>query len=215
MVEKSLLEQAFKNSEIDCSRNISIRYYQPFNHSHGVLYTKGLSNKNQHELANRTENIHSFIELYFLLPSHWNLANENQKWPIEVLKRIIDAQTEKNSWFGPGDTIPAHAKSANSEKLPTEINSAEERHTSINSIFKHTHFMFTEPIEGQAFLQSVQNEDEFYNWLGVIPIFEEEFAYKNSRSALELIMNFEKKKITELVDEFRPLGAKKKFFGLF
>ena len=191
---------AEKSEIIEEYANVQLQYFKENAGSKGLLYTQGLSRINQHDLAGKSEQIYPFIELYFLLPSHWDLSSENQKWPISVLKRMIDGQQQKQAWFGPGDTLPAHVRSK--EFLP------------INSIFKQTHFVLVEPIKAEPLLKAVLGEVE-YNWLGLVPIFREEFIYKNSRSAVELMMKFEKKQVSEELDERRPVAAKKKLFGLF
>jgi hypothetical protein len=65
----------------------------------------------------------------------------------------------------------------------------------------------------QAHLNALESES--VNYLAIVPIYQKEFEYKTSRSALELIMKLEKRQINELIDEHRPIAAKKKFFGLF
>jgi hypothetical protein len=111
-------------------------------------------------------------------------------------------------WFGPGDTFTAHSKAdikndASNLLIPPPINDQ----------FKQNHFVLTEPIEATSLLENRIEKE--VNWLGVVPIFQKEFDYKNSRSAVELMMNFDKKKVTDLIDEHRPVAARKKFFGLF
>ncbi|MFK8037057.1 MAG: suppressor of fused domain protein [Crocinitomicaceae bacterium] len=185
----------------DCA--VDIYYYKPTVQSNGVLFTDGLRHHNQHELAGQTENIYQAIELYFLLPSHWSLEKENQKWPIAVLQRLIAGQREQKAWFGPGDTLTAHPKSKDSSSIPL----------SINNQFKQNHFILTEPVAATELLENRIEGD--LTWLAIVPIFQKEFEYKNSRSALELMMNFQKKNITEEIDEYRKVAARRKFFGLF
>ena len=73
----------------------------------------------------------------------------------------------------------------------------------------------TEPNAAASLLSAVAKLNDEVNYLAIMPIYQQEFDYKTSRSALELILKFEKKNVSELIDEHRPIGAKKRFFGLF
>lgn len=208
MAENYLIGEAFKHQRVGVFGDVMVFHYQGSSHTNGILYTKGMSAINQHELAGKAEQIHPFIELYFFLPSYWNLEKENQKWPLAVLKRLVEAQAQKKAWFSPGDTLTAHPKGRSNDNADGKV-------APINETFKQNYFMLAEPISAETFLKAVEDEDSIITWLAVIPIYQQEFDYKSSRSALELIMDFEKKKVTELVDEHRPISARKKFFGLF
>lgn len=182
---------------------ITINWYKPSLQSKGVLFTTGLRFQSQHDLANRVDHIYDQIELYFLLPSHWDVSKINQKWPVEVLQRLITARLSHKVWYGPGDTLTAHAKTKNSL----------EKSLPINKLFQQNYFMLTEPIAATDLLENIPKHD--CDWLGIMPIFQKEFEYKSSRSSLELMMNFQTKRVTEEVDEYRKVTVKKKFFGLF
>jgi hypothetical protein len=182
---------------------VSIHYTQPSQHSKAILYTNGLRKVNQHDLAGKTDNIYPTIELYFLLPSYWDVKKKHQQWPLSVLERMILARNEKGVWFGPGDTLTAHSRKINDTADPEPI----------NDIFKQNHFFLMEPMAAEPLLENRVKGD--CQWLGVTPIFQKEFDYKTRRSSLELMMNFEKNQVTELVDEHRPMAVKKRLFGLF
>ena len=215
MSELNQPNEASKGQVILTLGDVSIHYYRPASHSKGILYTDGLRFGNQHDLARKTENIHPSIELYLLLPSHWDLEKKNQKWPIHVLKRMVDARHKKGAWYGPGDTLTAHPSMLIDDEVIDGDNDSEASMNpkTINGIFRQNHFFLTEPLEAGPLLKEVLSAD--ISWLAIVPIFQKEFDYKTRRSALELMMNFEKNKITELVDEHRPMAVKKRLFGLF
>ncbi len=209
MAEMSNLEQAYKDEKVADFGNVSVHLFKASTHSYVILYTKGMSAINQHELAGKSEQIHAFVELYFLLPSYWDINKANQKWPLDVFKRLINAQVDKSTWFGPGDTLTAHSK------VKAGKNDQDTIEASINTLFKQNHFILTEPITAESMLSNISLKKEPVNWLAIVPIYQKEFDYKNSRSALELMLAFEKKQISELIDEHRPIAIKKRFFGLF
>jgi len=215
MVEQKEIENGFVNELILEHNGVELHLYKANTASKAILFTKGMSSVNQHELAMQTEHIYPCIELYFFLPSYWDLNQENQKWPVSVLKRLIDGQKNLKAWFGPGDTLAAHTKTVVSDDLIDNDLKIDGNNKAINSKFKHTYFILTEPIKAEPYLNSVMKEDEQHDWLAIVPIFEEEFNFKESRSALELMMKFEKNNVSEELDEHRSVVASKKFFGLF
>ena len=213
MAENSISEQAYRHEKIREYNGVSLYSYQAFSHTPILIYTVGMSKVNQHELAQKTEQIYAFIELYFFLPSYWNLEKDSHQWPLSALNRLIDAQYHKSAWFGPGDTFTAHPKTiVNDESIdsPHDVTVPP-----INSIFRQNHFFLTESIAAEPYLDRLKSNTNEVNWLGIMPIYQEEFDYKKRRSALELMLNFDKLKITELADEHRSIAVKKRIFGLF
>lgn len=206
MEVNKLTDQAYKHVKLADFSGVSVHFYQPFSHSNGILYTKGLAHENQHELAGKTEQVYPFVEVYFYLPSYWKFDRESENWPLAVLKRLIAGRVQQKVWYGPGDTLTAHPKKNTDSNLHADP-------PAINTNFKQNHFILTEPMAAEPLLNSLESEP--VNFLAIVPIFQAEFEFKTSRSALELIMKFEKKKVTELVDQHRPIAAKKRFFGLF
>ncbi|MDX1350760.1 MAG: suppressor of fused domain protein [Putridiphycobacter sp.] len=215
MAEKELLATAFKHEKTAEFSSVSVYCYQPFSHSSTMIYTQGLANNNQHALAGKTDQIYPYIEVYFLVPSYWNVAKADQKWPLEVINRIVSGRVNQKAWYGPGDTFTAHPKAMQSDEV-IDTNSSGEISTipkAINKVFKQNHFILTEPVAAQGHLTALEGDS--VNYLAIVPIYQKEFEYKTSRSALELIMKFEQRQINELIDEHRPIAARKKFFGLF
>ena len=72
-----------------------------------ILFTSGLADKAQNTSEKYPEFKH--IELYICLPEYWKVDQKETEhsWPIEWLDRIGAAQQSTESWFGPGDTLPA------------------------------------------------------------------------------------------------------------
>ena len=194
----------FNLSECTCLRsneeyNFSIYLYQSDSFSPSILFTKGLSERNQLELAEVAENVYPFIELYFYLPTYWNLDSFEQSWPLDILEKIAKVPQKNNTWFGPGDTLPA-----NKEQPPARI----------DAHFEQNYFILSQPLTKKAIgeLEGISWDVDF---LAVIPIFNQEFEFKRSRSSYEFFDKFVSKNNSELLDQYREPVAKKRFFGLF
>jgi len=162
-----------------------------------VLFTNGLHQIDQTKNAGKTTFVYPNIELYFLLPTYWDFQKNDQMWPLEMLNRIATVLYKNETWFSPGDTIPSSRT-----KPPYPINDQ----------FLQNYFILSEPIEANSILERIQTGIQF---LSIIPIFNQEFHYKNGHSAFELLEKLKEKGHTELLDQFRLPVAKKRFFGLF
>ena len=182
-----------------------------------VLFTKGMSQFNQSDNSKAVEHVYPFVELYFLLPAYWKLEEENQQWPLGILKRLMNAPQEKGVWFGPGDTFVANRQLKQNRGEAKEIDAQELNNNlkaaPINETFQQNHIILNEPLAAQTFIENWEAKD--IHFLSLIPIFQKEFEYKQSRSAYELFDHFIKKNVTELIDEYRKEAVKKRFFGLF
>ncbi len=174
-------------------------YWLKSNHNDkGILFTKGLSQHDQTKNANGIEFVYPCVELYFLMPKYWDIDASEYNWPIEWLDRIAQVPQKNTTWFGPGDTLPA-----GSATPPNKINKK----------FNQNYFILSDPIDGDNSLEDIGNDG--VKFLAVLPIFREEFDYKNSHSAYKFFNKVKKGNYSECLDEYRPVLAKKKMFGLF
>lgn len=147
-----------------------------------ILYTSGLSNFDQKSTEKFPEFKH--IELYFCLPDYWDLQKND--WPITWLNKLAEIPQKNNTWFGPGDTIPAGK--------PAE---------SINEKFSQNHFMLVEPMLFKDDIETIEIDDKAVKFLAVIPIYQNELEYKLKSSAKVFVAKYQFKKYNELVDEYR------------
>lgn len=156
-----------------------------------ILFTLGLS------LKDRDVNVgfeqYSRTELYFNLPEYWNLTEK--EWPIHWLNRIAQIPAKNNTWFGPGDTIPAG-------NPPAEI---EEN-------LKADHFILSPPIEHHADFEKVYAETNI-SFLSIVPIFQTELRYKIRNSGTVLLNRIKKSGTSDKVDPFRKNVCRKRFLG--
>lgn len=200
MEEKSLISQIENNLGTVLLKNdtyhFSIRKIEYLEKKIQLIYTDGLRNFEQKTNEKHEDLKH--IEIYFCLPDYWDLSEEKNNWPVKWLNKIAEVPQKNNTWFGPGDTLPA-----GNDKLP------------LSDKMLQNHFILSEPILLNEELNDLIPSDKKVKFLAVIPIFEIELAYKFKNSAKVLLAKFQYKKHTELVDEYRESVIKKKMFGLF
>ena len=159
------------------------------------LMTKGLSD---FEMKVHEKHLgEEFNELYFLLPSYWDLEdlqNEKFNWVFPWLNRLHTFVIEKNTWFGHGHTIPCGN--------PFEA---------LSSSMRQNHFMLTRPIEANLDLKKVETQEKNIGFLGIIPIFEDEMDFKQGKGTAKLMDKLRVSGITEKLDDFRVTSLKKKW----
>lgn len=142
-----------------------------------------------------------YNELYFCLPSYWDIEerdNPNMNWVFGALFRLQKHVIEKQSWFGNGHTIPF------SNPLGP-----------ISENMRQMYFFFTEPVFLKEQLQPLPCDGKTVHFLGVVPIFEDEFDYKIGKGTYRFQKKMAQHNVTELLDDFRAsvLKSKWRFFG--
>jgi hypothetical protein len=161
-----------------------------------VLMTNGLSNY-QMPVPKKMQG-QEFSELYFCLPSYWELNDENNEqftWVISWIQRLCKHVIEKNTWFGMGHTIPAG-------KPPV----------SLSKTMKQNHFILSEPILLKEELKSITLESgKTIHFLAVIPIFEDEVDYKLGKSTYKFLKKLTSHGVSELLDDYRKTCLKSKW----
>jgi len=163
-----------------------------------IIFTSGLSDSKQSDSSKYPEFEH--IELYICLPEYWKItdrSDENQ-WPIEWLNRIAQVPQKNNTWFGPGDTIPAGNPIA-----------------AISSKFEQNYFILAEPIKFEDQLKEIRLNSRPVRFLSIIPIFEAEMLHKTKNSAKILMSKYIHTNLTEEIDEYRTSIIKNRRINLF
>ena len=196
-----MVETLFKSIDSSCAisflkRNDSygfeIKLATAKNWNYQLIFTDGLSAKEQPVKAGYEA--YNKIELYFLLPSYWDLQAEN--WPIEWINRLAEIPQKNETWFGPGDTIPAGN--------PPEI---------LSDRFPADHFMLVEPFEVKSFFDHEALQKAEIRFFGIVPICKPELDYKIRNSATVLFERLQKKNHSEKVDLFRTSVCRKRVLG--
>lgn len=137
------------------------------------------------------------VELYFCLPSYWDLTTENGKWVIEWIQKLAKHCIEKETWYGIGHTFPN-----GNPALP------------ISTTMKQKYLMLNAPYFLEKELSPIVNEARAIHFLGIIPIFEDEMDYKMGKGTYKLLQKIEGKGVSELLDDYRMscLKSKWRFF---
>lgn len=128
-------------------------------------------------------------ELYFCLPSYWDLEdskNENMNWVTPWIQRLTNYVLDKKSWFGHGHTMPCGQ----------EMNS-------LSSTMLQNHFFLSNPILLEKELAPLKVGAKTVQFLAIIPIFPDEMDYKQGKGTLKLMRKFLSNGVTELLDDYR------------
>jgi hypothetical protein len=152
-----------------------------------VLMTDGLSNYKMPVPERYKERSHN--ELYFALPSYWEIEevnNPKMNWPIEKIKKLANHVIEKETWYGPGHTF--------SNGTPPEA---------LSETMKQNHMLLAEPIFLEDILQPLEVNGKTIYFLGVIPLFDDEFDRKQSKGYYKFIRKFRGRNGNEILDDFR------------
>jgi hypothetical protein len=160
-----------------------------------VLMTNGLSDYAMPVPEKYKDRNHA--ELYFCLPSYWDLTTDNGKWVIEWIQKLAKHCIEKETWYGIGHTFP-------------NGNPASP----LSDTMKQKYLMLNAPYFLEKELSLIQTEDKEIHFLGIIPIFEDEMDYKMGKGTYKLLQKIEGKGVSELLDDYRMscLKSKWRFF---
>ena len=160
-----------------------------------VLMTNGLSEYSMPVPEKHKERKN--VELYFCLPSYWDLTTENGKWVIAWIQKLAKHCIEKEMWYGIGHTFPN-----GNPAMPISVT------------MKQKYLMLNAPYFLDKELSAIINEDKAIHFLGIIPIFEDEMDYKMGKGTYKLLQKIEGKGVSELLDDYRMscLKSKWRFF---
>lgn len=164
-----------------------------------ILITNGLSNY-QMPVTPKYEG-REFNELYFCLPSYWDLDDlnhPNYNWVFTWIQKLSKHILDKKTWFGVGHTISAG-------------NPPEE----LSETMKQKHFLFSDPILLRQELSPIKEADKTIHFLAIIPIFDDEIDYKTGKGTYKFQQKLIGQNISELLDDFRLtcLRSKWRFFN--
>lgn len=163
-----------------------------------VLMTNGLSEYEMPVLEKWKGR--EFNELLFCIPTYWDLddiENPHFNWVYDWLFRLETFVKEKNTWFGPGHTIPC----GNPPKQ-------------LSPTMKEEYLIFMDPMFLQDTLQPIELIDKTVYFLSIVPLFGDELDYKMGKGARKLIKKFISKKMDDRLDDYRvsALKSRMRFF---
>ena len=167
-----------------------------------TLVTSGMSNK---PMNTRGDDANPYMELCISLPSDWKLnhtdfEDENNYWPVRLIKHLARFPHDWNSYFAFGHSIP------NSDPPESYAESTE-----LSSV------ILLQPILTDENFQILKiSEKKHIYFYALVPLYETELNRKLTKGTESLLSGFDKYKVTELLDISRTDTTKrKKLFGLF
>ncbi|TSJ46283.1 suppressor of fused domain protein [Fluviicola chungangensis] len=141
-----------------------------------------------------------FNEIFFCLPAYWDFedyTNPNCSWIYSWLYKLERFVRDKNTWFGPGHTIPT-----GNPEVP------------ISNLMKQEYFIFLDPILLQKELSPVIISGKTIQFLSIVPIFGDELDFKMGKGTQKFIRRFIQRNQDEKLDDYRSsiLNSRLRFF---
>jgi len=152
-----------------------------------ILMTNGLSDYTMPVSGKWVGREHT--ELYFCLPTYWGLddfENPNSNWIYDWIFRLENFVREKQTWFGPGHTIPCG-------NPPVQI----------SETMKQEYFIFLDPMLVSAALAPMAVDGKQVHFLSIVPIFGDELDYKMGKGTHKILRKFISRKVDEQLDDYR------------
>ena len=162
-----------------------------------VLVTKGL---HHYEMINPKDQSESkFVELFFCLPNYWSEKDlQNNEWAYSILDQLMTYVVDNKTWFADGHTLQM---SLNKGPLSWSL--------------KQSHCMLSTPILLREELTTINLENKQVSFLSIVPLFRQEFQYKQAYGTNMLLELLEQHQVTERLDGFRTNLAKSRWRRIF
>ncbi|NRA11800.1 MAG: suppressor of fused domain protein [Crocinitomicaceae bacterium] len=160
-----------------------------------ILMTNGLSDYNMP--VPEKEEGNEFNELCFCLPSYWNWEeadNPQMNWVFTWIQKLAKYVQENKTWFGHGHTFP-NGKEMNP----------------ISATMAQNNFIMIRPMLLETQMAPVKVNGKTVNFLFIVPIYEEELDFKQSKGTRKFITKFINKGVNEMLDDYRVNALKRKW----
>ena len=164
-----------------------------------ILMTSGLNEYNMPADGTGKTKVHK--EIYFVLPDYWSLTlieQEKYVWLFTTLSKLKNYALDHQTWYAEGHTMPANKES-----------------NELSSQLKQTYLMLCNPIFVKDELSPINIGSKEVSFLGVLPIFRNEFHHKQAYGTNKLISLFESYQVTERIDEYRTNLVKSRWRRIF
>jgi hypothetical protein len=141
-----------------------------------------------------------FNEIFFCLPAYWDfddLENPNFSWIYTWIYKLERFVRDRNTWFGPGHTIPT----ANPE-------------VAISELMQQEYFIFLDPILLEKELAPISSEGKTIHFLSIVPIFGDELDFKMGKGTQKFVRKLIQRNMDEKLDDYRKsaLSSRLRFF---
>ncbi len=133
---------------------------------------------------------YTYAELMLCLPPDWPLtqddfADENNYWPLRLLKVLARLPHEYETWLGPGHSIP----NSGEDDVPYAANT------------RFTCALILPPLAlAPPEFAQLKLDDRTINFYGVWPLYPSEVDFKLNKGLDGLLDKFERNGVTELID---------------
>jgi len=137
-------------------------------------------------------------ELCFCLPSYWDLddlSNSRCNWVVDQLRRLTRFVREKETFFGHGHTVAG--------SNPPQA---------LSDTMRQSYLMMAHPELLKDTLAPIALDGITVHFLCLIPLFTDEFEYKQGRSTFKFLKKFRAKNFSEVLDDYRESAVKRKYF---
>jgi hypothetical protein len=137
-------------------------------------------------------------ELCFCLPSYWDLGDLNNprcNWVFDQLRRLTQFVREKETFFGHGHTVAG--------SNPPQA---------LSETMRQSYLMMAHPELLKEVLAPISQDERTVHFLCIIPLFRDEFEYKQARSTFKFLKKFHAKNFSEVLDDYRESAVKRKYY---
>lgn len=137
-------------------------------------------------------------ELCFCLPSYWDsddLSNSRCIWVVDQLRRLTRFVREKETFFGHGHTVAG--------SNPPQA---------LSDTMRQSYLMMAHPELLKDTLAPIALDGNTVHFLCLIPLFTDEFEYKQGRSTFKFLKKFRAKNFSEVLDDYRESAVKRKYY---
>ena len=160
-----------------------------------ILMTKGFSDHSM-GVPDRFQD-RNRLELFFCLPTYMDIEDPNDpnsNWVFTWLSKIPKYVVENETWIGSGHTF-----------------SAGKNGESLSNTMKQDHLILLDPLLVAEELAPLQINDKMVHFLAIVPLFSDEWDYKQGKGTVKLIRKLISKGVTEKLDDFRTTVLKGKW----
>lgn len=162
-----------------------------------ILMTSKL---HHYEMVNPKEPSESkCFELFFCLPNYWSESDlQNNEWTHFIMDQLMTYVIDHKTWFGDGHTMQI-----------------KNENGALSWPLNQSHCMLSSPILLRDELKTIDLGDKQVSFLSIMPLFKQEFQFKQAYGTNKLLELFEQRQVTERIDGFRTNLAKSRWRRIF
>lgn len=178
-----------------------------------IVMTNGLSNYTMPVPEKLSGYEHN--EICFCLPSYWewqDLEDPRMNWIFPWIQKLASYVVKNETWFGHGHTFSNYIKKTTAigtDEIIDDIKS--EISQALSPTMKQNHLMLSSPILMENELKEFIIDGKRISFLTIIPLFQDEFDYKQSKGTFKTLKKLRAKGVDELLDDYRTTSLRGKW----